>query len=218
MIPRQFHQLWIRPSIATTGIPDDVLQNFQAWRTMHRTHVQRLWSLPEVTALCYKQNRPEVAGAIEACRFPSMQADIARLLLLEAFGGYWIDLKLYPLRSFLDDLTGNDLVLTEHFAKPDLPDPSAYLSNSFIGAVPAHPVISRVLKAVCENVNRRMGGSIYGVTGATNLMAAVEGVESYTRLGFRDAWGGLFEIRGGSYNGPDMHWSVREGLESPYVE
>jgi hypothetical protein len=58
------------------------------------------------------------AAAIQVCRFPAMQADIGRLLLLYIFGGFCVDLKLFGLRPFLGRLTEYDLVVTEHFHMP----------------------------------------------------------------------------------------------------
>lgn len=216
-MPPFFHQLWIPPE--GRALPDDVKQNMTAWRTLDRKFTQRLWSLSEVTRICHVDKMPRAARAIAACRFPSMQADIARLVLLLVYGGFWIDLKLSPLRPFLAELAHHDLVLTEHFTKPDLPDPTGHLSNSFLGALPGHPVVAQALEAVIGNIERRQGGSIYQVTGAPNLMVAYQALQpERTRLlAHHEAWDLLFKIKGGSYNGAAGHWSIREKTESPYI-
>jgi len=214
------HFLWIDPTGGNATLPDDSKDNLGSWRRGEHSHIQRLWTLNEILKMCLTTKRPEVAQAIRDSNFPSMQADISRLFVLYTIGGYWIDLKLRLLQPFLDCLAENDLVLTEHFAKPDLPDPTGHISNSFIGASPGHPVIGRALEMVSANVARRMGGSIYHVTGATNLMNAVAeagDLPRYRLLAHKEAWDGFFNICGGSYNTAGMHWTQREGRgENPY--
>jgi mannosyltransferase OCH1-like enzyme len=224
VIPRIIHHVWIDPDFQPSTlqtVPMDVLDNLLAWTNLETNYRQKIWLIHEIIDLCQKQNLHDIATAIRSCRFPSMKADIARLLLLQVFGGFWADLKLHPNLRFLDRFSGYDLVLTEHFPKDDLPDPTGHISNSFIGAVPSNPVIVRALQTVVENVNNRMAGSIYHVSGATNLMNAIKEVGergAYFLLPHQTAWDYFFTIRGGSYNKSNMHWSLREQRECPYEE
>ena len=149
-----------------------------------------------------------------------MQADVGRLLILSCFGGFWIDLKLKPLKPVLLTLVNDDLVLIEHYAKPDLPDPSGHISNSFIGAAPGHPLLDAALDAIADNVNARMAGSIYCVTSATNIMNALKqpiAWGSYKLLRHFEAWDVLSKLGRGSYNKGEMHWTQRQGRgENPF--
>jgi hypothetical protein len=109
--------------------------------------------------------------------------------------------------------------LTEHFVKDDLPIPNGRLSNSFIGASPGNTIIGEALKSTVRNVGRRMKGSIYHVTGATNLEVALHSEVSpknYLMIPHLTAWDYLFSINAGSYNDDGMHWSLREQRENPY--
>jgi len=220
MIPEIVHQLWIDPhGQRGSGLPPDIERNRAAWRTFHKSFQFRVWQPDDLLRLCEAHERPEIAAAIMACRFPAMQADLGRLLVLELFGGFWIDLRLHPLVPFLDQLLSCDLVVTEHFPKDNLPEPNGFLINGFIGAAPAHPCIRAALRSVAENVARRMSGSIFYVTGSTNLLKAVQAASdrgAFRMLGHRETWGRLFELRGGSYNAGGMHWSERQERESPY--
>lgn len=223
MIPKLIHHLWIdpsnEPSVLQT-IPQDVLENLSSWRQLEVGYQQKIWLIDEIIALCQARGLVDVVAAIHSCRFPSMKADIARLVCLTIFGGFWVDLKLHLTHRFLDRLTNYDLVLTTHFPKDDLPDPTGHLSNSFIGAVPNNLVISKALEQVVKNVNSRMADLVYHITGATNLMNAIKSVDSSNNhfiFPHQATWGYLFAIRGGSYNGAGMHWSLREKRESPYV-
>jgi mannosyltransferase OCH1-like enzyme len=222
MVPKIIHHVWIdprdQPDYKST-IPPEIQDNLLSWRTLEVGYRQTVWQLPDILDICKNQKKTRIVQALQSCRFPSMQADIARLMLLWIFGGFWVDLKLHLNRRFLDRLADNDLILTEHFPKIDLPSPDGRLSSSFIGAVPGNLVIAKALASAVRNVNHRMRGSIYHVTGATNLEAALLNTKNpgkYLMLSHQTAWDYLFTIRGGSYNGENMHWSLREQRESPY--
>ncbi len=224
MIPRLIHQLWIPPTgpiRETKSLPDDVELNCIEWQTLNPQFEYRRWSLETILSLTRLYDRPDVSAALEVCRFPSMQADIARLFLLEFAGGFWVDLKLFPEQSFLNGLAESDLITVEHFPKENLNNPNGFLSNSFIGAKACHPAISRALDLAVRNVRSRMPGSIFYVTGSPVLIEATRDVADlgkYEMLRHEDAWGKLFTIRGGSYNASGMHWSEREKVEPSYIE
>jgi len=222
MIPKVIHHVWIDPRndvSSLSSIPEDVLENLQSWQSLEVGYQQKIWLIDEILGVCTARNLSDVARAIDACRFPSMQADISRLLLLYLFGGFWVDLKLRLNRRFLDRLINYDLILTEHFIKDELPIPNGRLSNSFIGASPGNSILAKALKSTVQNVGQRMKESIYHVTGATNLEVALRSeldLENYFMIPHLTAWDYLFSINAGSYNGGDMHWSIREQNESPY--
>lgn len=200
-----------RPNLS--GLPEDILLNLRAWQASEIGYTETFWLLPEIYKLCERVNRADVAAAIRLCRYPSIQADIGRLLILLIYGGLWVDLKLHPLRPFFQELIAYDLVTAEHFIKEDLPDPTGTLCNSFMAARPNHPTIALALAMVTCNVLRRSEDNIYAVTGAPNLMMALNQTVSllgnYRALGHKEIWGSCFKLHGGSYNDGDMHWSTR---------
>lgn len=224
MIPKLIHHVWIDANCQPSkiqSIPEEERENILSWANIEINYRQKIWSIDEIINFCQKKKFLDISRAIRSCRFPSMQADIARLVCLQFFGGFWVDLKLHLNHRFLDRLADYDLVLTEHFPKEDLPDPTGHISNSFIGAAPGNPVIAKALKFAVENVNNRMRGSVYHVTGATNLMNAIKEVPErgeFFLLSHQTTWSYLFTIHGGSYNGVNMHWSLREKRECPYQD
>lgn len=222
MIPRLIHQLWIAPKVGaaeTPALPQDISLNCAEWQAKHPNYKYRQWSLESILSLARLYDRQDVCAAMEICRFPSMQADIARLFLLDVAGGFWVDLKLFPEQAFLDALSENDLVVVEHFPKENLKNPSGFLSNSFIGAKQCHAAIGRALNLAVQNVRRRMPGSIFYVAGSPVLIEATRHASDlgkYRMLGHQEVWGGLFSIRGGSYNDGGMHWSERQEVEPAF--
>jgi len=146
-----------------------------------------------------------------------MQVDIARLLILKVCGGFWLDLKMYPVCSFLDSLREYPLVLAEHFVKPGwypgLP------CSAFLGAVPGHPFFDTVISLALENVKQRAPHT-FAVAGPAALDLAVKKQlpSDLHMLPHTDTWEKLFKVGSGSYNNGGLHWSEREQKEPLYVE
>ncbi len=224
MIPRIIHRIWVDPGgqLQAPDLPAEIRRNLQSWATHESGCTQKLWSLAELLRLCQIHDMPEVGRALEACRFPSMKADIGRFLVLKLFGGFWADLKLALKRPFLQQFSDHDLVTTEHYPKEDFPEPNGHLTIQFIGATQDHPVINETLRLIAANVNSRKPGSIYHVTGATNFNTAVSQAANLRHdhmIPHQAAWQDLFALEGvRSYTAPTMHWSEREQRESPYLD
>jgi len=195
------------------------------WRSLYPTYLYRLWSLEEVLAIAADDQviGERLRAVIQSLRFPAAQADVARLILLRTFGGFWVDLKLDPHCRFLTPLLDFDLVLTEHFPQPHRPEPNGFLINSFIGSDRHTQFMDRVLKRVLSNLERRVQASTFDVTGPRNLLKVKEemanlpgGIGSYTVLPHTETWGKLFSLQAAPYNDNGMHWSVRELREPIY--
>lgn len=227
MIPKLIHQLWITPDTTQlNSVPAEVAAQCKMWAKLHPDYLHKLWSIEEVDRICSAIGRPDVQEAIRICRFPAMKADIARLLLLYNFGGFWVDLKLRPKRAFLSDTLDFDAVLTQHFPRPDMNLPDDFLINSFIGSVPTMPIIAKALTEITELVLARTEGSVFAVTGPLPLgRARREFLTKHPELAGHvkllrkeETWDRLFSAGYGTYNKILGHWSVREKSESKYIE
>jgi mannosyltransferase OCH1-like enzyme len=234
LIPRIIHQLWINPKpedcnagLQLRGIAPEIEKRCLKWRSLYPAYLYRLWSLEEVLAIADDDqvigNR--VRAVIQALRFPAAQADVARLMLLSTFGGFWVDLKLDPYCRFLTPLLDFDLVLTEHFPQFHRPKPNGFLASSFIGSDRCTQFMDRVLKRVLSNVEQRVQASIFNVTGPTNLLKVKEemanlpgGIGRHVVLPHTEAWAKLFSLGAAPYNENGMHWSVRERHEPIYAD
>jgi hypothetical protein len=154
-----------------------------------------------------------------------MQVDIARLLIMKVHGGFWADLKLYPVASFLDPLRSHRLVLAEHFVKdgwyPGLP------CSAFLGAEPGHAFFDTALSLALASVNERAPHT-FGVAGPAALKQALTAhfpcdpnanqAPGFYMLPHTETWDKMFKVGSGSYNGDgnNLHWSQREQQETPY--
>ncbi len=90
MIPKIIHHVWIDPgnqSADVSTIPPDIQDNLRSWQSLEAGYRQKIWLAADILTISKSQQKPEVGQAFRACRFPSMQADIARLLFLYIFGG-----------------------------------------------------------------------------------------------------------------------------------
>lgn len=231
-IPRIIHQLWINPNPEASGgkhqlagLAPEIERRCMKWRSLYPTYLYRLWSLDEVLAISDEEHAMgnRARAAIQCLRFPAAQADIARLILLRAFGGFWVDLKLIPHAPFMTRLLDFDLVLTEHFPQYHRPEPKGFLSSGFIGSDRNTQFIDRVLERVLLNVEDRVRSSIFDVTGPMNLMKVKkemaqcgEVMGKYTILEYTETWAKLFWLGIAPYNNNGMHWSVRELREPIY--
>lgn len=223
-IPRNIHQIWIPPA-------DDIelpLQNriqSKSWADFHPDWEIKLWSLEELQQLAQEILGPNEECALRMCRFPAMQADIGRLIILYAMGGAWVDLKLIARKSFLDRTIESGVLLTEHFPTQEVPNPSIkkLLINSFIVAEPKNELILRALQIALGNVllHNRNGG-VWNLTGPRVLMRALDEYENQGRqaefqikvLGYQETWDKLFSIGAGNYG--SQHWSTRQQDEPLY--
>jgi len=153
-----------------------------------------------------------------------VQADLARLYLLHHRGGFWVDLRLRPLRSFLGDYCQGDLLLVEHFASEFIPQPAEVFINSLFGCRQGDPFIRQCLQRASRNVAQRMSSTVWEVTGPKVLMDTRDALMARgldigaTILPSAQVWGRLVQIGSGSYaNGP-RHWSAREQNKPMYVD
>lgn len=212
-------------------MPEKVLGDTARWARLHPDFSHKIWSLDDVLRTA-EQSRfagfsgDELVELIEVCRFPAMKADLGRLVVLHVHGGFWVDLKLVPKRTFLPELLGHDLVLTEHQPTPQVPDTAraGLLNNCFFACQPGSAFVAEVAKFAFSNVRERKHG-VWQVTGPKAYMEV-------TAKRFPDAFSkphpGLRLLRAGefyevlvgfgygSYNSGGMHWSQRLQHEPVY--
>ncbi|WP_342110950.1 glycosyltransferase family 32 protein [Methylobacterium sp. SI9] len=222
-IPKLIHQLWIKPT-HLDDIPDDVVMQVRAWKELYPDFRHRLWTIDEVAKSLPDARAKRMMGAIGLCRFEAMKADIVRLYILQEFGGFWSDLKVKPIRRWLDDYLDKDVVLIEHFKFALLQDPAGVLTNNLIGSMPNNRFINFCIDRAHQNINSRLSTSVCHIAGVKiymDILAEMKGRNEWTSnsiiLNSDDVWGRLVELGHGSYSADQRHWSVREKTESIYL-
>ncbi len=224
-IPRKIHQLWIAPQDHTGDIPSDVVYQTRRWQETHPDFEHRVWTIDEVAAAIPTPKSKRMMETINVCRFEAMRADVVRLYLVHEFGGFWSDLKVYPIRRWLDGHLDQKLVLIEHFKSEWIPNPAGVLLNSFFGAYRHNPFIEACLERAHMNIDNRLSTTLWDVASPQMYMDVYD--EWLARAGCTPdgvvlpssyVWGNVVELGGGSYNNNDRHWSVREQNESMYLD
>ena len=144
-VPRKIHQIWIGS--------DQIPKSATAWREHAHLHgyEYQLWQEDDLNKIGLQQNsayqhmlsREDLPGAV----------DVARYLILEQFGGIYLDCDWYPVRndiSFHDLLPLTGLVTMAEDTPRQTGKGSILLANSFIAAPKNHPVFSRLITALAD--------------------------------------------------------------------
>lgn len=128
MIPRVFHQIWL----GEAEFP--YAAERETWQRHHPDWEHRFWTEADVPGDL------ELREVSNLLRQPAERADILRLELLHRHGGVYIDADFECLKPIDPLLDGVSCFL-------GLLD-SGRVSNAVIGAVPAHPLLTRAMTEV----------------------------------------------------------------------
>jgi len=159
-VPRMLHMVWIGSGElpASTG----------AWAEHAARHGYgcRLWREADLAREGIDRH-PVFAAMLSIGDMPGA-VDVARYLILERFGGIYLDCDWYPARSgiafhALLPLTGLT-ALAEEIPR-ETGAGSLLLANSFIAAPPAHPAIRRLLEALPQAAQALPGAPAWWSTG-----------------------------------------------------
>lgn len=144
-VPKKIHQIWIGSKPAPIAT--------QAWQEHAHLHQYeyQLWNDASLQAL-ELTNNPAYVDMLSKGDLPGA-VDVARYLILQSFGGIYLDCDWYPVRSdvsFHDILPMTGLVAMPEDVPRNTGKGSLLLANSFIAAPPSHPVFERLLAAVAD--------------------------------------------------------------------
>jgi len=159
-VPKKIHQIWIgsQPAPAATA----------AWQSHATTHFYeyQLWNEASLESLGVPENsvyrqmlsKGDLPGAV----------DIARYIILQRFGGVYLDCDWYPVRNdvcFHDILPMTGLVTMPEEVPRYTGKGSLLLANSFIAAPPDHPVFARLISAVADVISELPKAPAWWATG-----------------------------------------------------
>jgi hypothetical protein len=120
-----------------------------------------------------RQFFPLALGLWMSLHAPAFRADLWRLLVLEQFGGLYMDLGqslLHPLESFFDPDLDQFLCVLDRIGPNKVPR----LFQATLGAYPQHPLIVAMASKVLNNVrSKTYGEDPLDITGPTAVGRAV---------------------------------------------
>lgn len=194
MIPRLLHHIWVGPR----PVPEEWLV---AWRAMHPSWQHRLWREADLAKLAMP-NRAAFDDFMARGVWHGA-ADIARVAILQAHGGVYVDIDAKPLRTF----EGAPFMRAGFFAgyepTPNLP---GRIANGTIGSEPGHPILGTYARLVGEMDSL---DEPWDTCGGTGLTAAV--------LVHRRCCKPLV-LPAGTFYATDMHGAPVPGREISYAQ
>lgn len=125
-IPRLIHQIWLG-----SRVPPAVESWVNSWRVQNPSFEHMLWTDDQITEL-------DLPPHFYAATSPAAKADILRLILLDRFGGLYVDADFECHRDIMPLLRFADLVVLSE---------DAWITNSFIASVPGHRLLRSALLA-----------------------------------------------------------------------
>ncbi|MFC5067304.1 glycosyltransferase family 32 protein [Flaviflagellibacter deserti] len=110
---------------------------------------------------------PEQVGVYERIKLGVMKSDIARLALLYAHGGFYVDTDYFMYRPIPDEIRRHPCILPVEQAS-DWSERSFRIGNAALGAEAGHPFLADFVKHACEVASRddpEEQKSVVGVAG-----------------------------------------------------
>lgn len=220
-IPKINHQLWI--SQDGQAIPKDIIKNIKSWQQSHPSFDHILWGLEDLKEELGNFYNLNVWQYVKQCRFPAMQSDLIRLALVYKHGGFWNDLKNYSMKPFMQDYINVNLpVFAQHFPT-ELPNRAVpHIANGFMASPPQDSLVWECLVSACNNIENRADMGVFGLTGggliSTVIRSNKDNQNRYILIPHEQVWNSNIKRSGGSYNDNGKHWSVRQKVESPFLD
>lgn len=159
-VPRVLHQVWIGAG--------DLPVSTSAWADHAGRHgyQYRLWREADLRAAGI-DGHPVYAAMLAIGDLPGA-VDVARYLILDRFGGIYLDCDWYPARAglaFHDLLPLTGLTALAEDTPRDTGTGSLLLTNSLIAAPPGHPAFGRILEALPGAAAALPGAPAWWATG-----------------------------------------------------
>ncbi len=137
--------------------PAEVDALMRSWE-QDKAFVYRAFDNVSAANMIRREFDARTLAAYQACKVPAMQADLFRLCALYAFGGIYVDADIRNLGT-------NDLML-EREGRGILMSRGAAVANDLMVIHNKHdPLIDYALKTAVDNIEKRIGGTVWHVTG-----------------------------------------------------
>lgn len=169
-VPAVLHQIWL----GSLPLPPAT----QAWADHCARHglAYRLWREADLASEGFDQHS-SFRDMLLLGDYPGA-VDVARYLILERFGGIYLDCDWYPARNDLSFADYLPLVGLSALAE-DTPRQtglgSLLLTNSYLSTPPGHPVFTRILEAMPYAIKSLPGAPAWWSTGPLLLSVVFRG-------------------------------------------
>jgi len=142
----------------TNRVTLPVYLNYLFNRMMAPHHEYRFMVTDEREAFIRENFPPEVLEAYLQLQIGAAQADLWRLLVLQKFGGVYMDIDahlVWPLHWSIPP------EVTELYLRIK----TGEISNYFIASAPNNPRLQRVIDRIVQNIRERSSENVYNLTG-----------------------------------------------------
>jgi mannosyltransferase OCH1-like enzyme len=140
-IPKIFHQTW-----KTSELPPQTAELTAVWKSLHPDWTYKLWTDEECNEFV-SSVYPEFEKKYKSFPYNIQRVDAVRYLILHTYGGVYMDLDMFPLKS-LDWLTSK----TEFVVSKE-PEEAAkihgfpyIISNAFMASPVDHPFLAHLVE------------------------------------------------------------------------
>ena len=146
MIPKIIHQTW-----KTEDIPSDWQPLVESWKNFHPNWKYMFWS--DQSGLEFVESEfPDFYDTYQSYSYGIQRADALRYLLLQHYGGLYVDMDFECLRSFDNLISKSKLLIgwepTKHLAEFDH---SKVICNALIASEQNHPFWHHVIGYLKNN-------------------------------------------------------------------
>lgn len=143
-IPRLLHAVWVGPPM-----PGHLEANLREWARLHPHWHVKLWRDADLAWLANRAIYDRADALVPADAVGQFRADIARYEILHRHGGLYVDCDTRPLRCVDDALVADTFAAAED---------EHWVGNTYLGAVPDHPVMAALVGGIRANLRRRRPG------------------------------------------------------------
>jgi inositol phosphorylceramide mannosyltransferase catalytic subunit len=158
MIPKVFHRVWVGGHM-----PSDLSRLGESWLAQNPGWELRTWTDENLPPLRNQRIYDDAHRLVESRLLGRMRSNIARLEILEQFGGVYVDCDFEALAPI-----PSRYLSAGCFVGRETPE---FVNNGIIGAVAGHPYISRLIDAIPDSVATQPGKPSNVTTGPHLLTA-----------------------------------------------
>lgn len=166
-------------------IGNDMEKYVKAWEKETRSFSEiqevnlKIWSEKDILSLINNNYEKEVLDAFHAVLPYAYKSDLARLLILDVFGGWYSDFGTLFLKKI--ETSGKDLIMFKDFPAKKMFN-SMGIQNSLFFAKPENHFIKHSINVLLDVINNKdYGNNFLDITGPIRLYRSIMNSEIYLK-------------------------------------